>query len=108
MSNKKRGTHELEDLESQQENNIPKEPQGPASSNEAQRKDREHAGPTITDGTFTLIDKILYFSTKKDNNLHLCIPKSMITETIHQNHDLHGHPGIRRTYLTIQPHYYFP
>ena len=32
----------------------------------------------------------------------------MITETLHQNHDLRGHPGIRRTYLTIQPRYYFP
>src|SRR6266516_1890849 len=69
---------------------------------------REHAGPTITDGTFTLIEKILYFSTKKDNNLRLCIPKSMITETIHQSHDLRSHPGIHHTYLTIQPRYYFP
>ena len=107
-SNKKGGTHELEDLESQQENNIPNQPQGSASSNEAQHEAQELAGPTITDGTFTLIDKILYFSTKKDNNLRLCIPKSMIKETLHQNHNLRGHPGIRRTYLTIQPRYYFP
>ena len=32
----------------------------------------------------------------------------MIKETLHQNHDLHDHPGIRHIYLTIQSRYYFP
>jgi hypothetical protein len=104
MSNKKGGIHDLKDLELQSQDS--------ALSNEAQREvqreAQESAGSTITDGIFTLIDKVLYFSTNKDNNLRLCIPKSMIKKMLHQNHDLRGHPGIHHTYLTIQPHYYFP
>src|SRR5271169_2957931 len=39
---------------------------------ELEKPELEKHETTITDGTFTLIDKILYFSTKKDNNLRLC------------------------------------
>jgi len=63
---------------------------------------------TVTDGTFTLIDKALYFSErgKRTTNLRLCIPESLVKTIIHQCHDLIAHPGIRRTYLNVASRFY--
>ena len=63
---------------------------------------------TVTDGTFTLIGRTLYFSTQRSQTLRLCIPKELIKEILHLNHDLAGHPGIRRTFSAIYLRYYFP
>jgi hypothetical protein len=59
--NRKGGTHEFKDLESR--------PEPTNASSEPTAETLGPDGPTITDGTFTLIDKTLYFSTKKDNNV---------------------------------------
>jgi RNase H-like domain found in reverse transcriptase/Integrase zinc binding domain len=63
---------------------------------------------TITDGTFTLIDKTLYFSERRQGHLRLCIPAAILPLILKQNHDQIGHPGIRRTYMAIHLRYYFP
>jgi len=53
---------------------------------------------TSTDGTFTLIGKSLYFSDR--HTLRLCIPEKLILETLRLCHDVCGHPGVRRIYLS--------
>jgi hypothetical protein len=63
---------------------------------------------TITDGIFTLIGRTLYFSTHQNQSLRLCIPKGLIKEILHLNHDLAGHPGVRRTFSAIYLRYHFP
>jgi Integrase zinc binding domain len=68
----------------------------------AENRQKERA--TITDGTFTVIDKALYFLSQ--GKLRLCIPRDMIEEILRQNYDLIRHPGIRRTYVTIHLRYY--
>ena len=62
---------------------------------------------TLTDGTFSLIGKALYFSERKQNTLRLCIPEDLVSEVLRLNHDAVGHPGIRRTYLSLHLRYYF-
>jgi len=61
---------------------------------------------TITDGTFTLIGKTLFFTERRKGELRLCIPESMVEDVLRQNHDDIGHPGIRKTYLSISNRYY--
>ena len=60
---------------------------------------------TSTDGTFTLIEKSLYFSDR--HTLRLCIPEKLISETLRLCHDACGHPGVRRTYLSASERFYF-
>lgn len=67
-------------------------------------KDLTHA---ITDGTFTLLDRAIYFE-EKDGRRRLCIPASMESTILRLNHDATGHQGVRRTYLSISPRFYFP
>jgi len=62
----------------------------------------------VTDGTFSLIDGVLYFSERKNSHLRLCIPRSMMSEVLPHNHDLLSHPGIHRTYSTLHLRYYIP
>ena len=63
---------------------------------------------TITDGTFTLIGKALFFSERRQGSLRLCIPESLINDFLHLCHDLSSHPGHRRTYLSCSLRFYFP
>jgi len=61
---------------------------------------------TITDGTFTLIGKALFFTERRKGELCLCIPESMVDDILQQNHDSIRHPGIRKTYLSIASRFY--
>jgi hypothetical protein len=63
----------------------------------------------LTDGTFSLIGKALYFSEgKRNQEWRLCLPRDMEKDILQLSHDKVGHPGIRRTLLTLRPRYYFP
>ena len=57
---------------------------------------------------YTLIDEVLYFSERKINHLHLCIPQDLINEILRYNHDLLEHSDIQRTYNTLIFRYYIP
>jgi len=63
---------------------------------------------TVTDGTFTLIGRTLYFSTQQNRTLRLCIPRDLVNEVLHMNHDLTGHPSFRRTFSATYLRYHFP
>jgi hypothetical protein len=62
----------------------------------------------VTDGTFSLIGKCLFFSECKHTTLRLCIPDSLMKEVLRLCHDARGHPGIRRTFSSIATRFYFP
>lgn len=68
------------------------------------------AKDVITDGTFSLMDKIIFFESTKDRPglRRLCIPTAIEKDILNECHNLTGHPGIRRTYLSISSRYYFP
>ena len=68
-----------------------------------QKKQQEK---TITDGTFTLIGRTLFFTERRKGELRLCVPESMVLDVLRQNHDDIEHPGIRKTYLSIASRYY--
>src|SRR5438552_17552048 len=92
---------------------VPNEPEQESDKTDSQTlqqfaESMKNQPKTVTDGTFTLIGKNLHFSERKQGILRLCIPDDLIKETLHQNHDLMGHPGYRRTYMGIRLHYYFP
>ena len=64
--------------------------------------------PSASDGVFSLIGKMLFFSERKSSSLRLCIPSSLVDDVFHLCHDNCGHQGHRRTYLSISLRYYFP
>jgi len=67
------------------------------------KKDKD----VISDGTFTLIGKVLYFSERRHGELRLCIPDEFVDELVKDCHVGIGHPGIRRTYEAIHHRFYF-
>jgi len=63
---------------------------------------------TISDGTYSLIGRCLFFSDRRQGNLRLCIPESMTCDILKLCHDNRGHPGLWRTYTGIALRFYFP
>lgn len=61
-----------------------------------------------TDGTYSLINRCLYFSDWKTASLRLCIPEALIGEILRLCHDKCGYPGIRNTYTGLALQFYFP
>jgi hypothetical protein len=61
-----------------------------------------------SDGTYSLINRCLYFSDRRNANLRLCIPEPLVQEILSICHDKRGHPGIRHTYSSVALRFYFP
>jgi len=61
-----------------------------------------------TDGTYSLINRCLYFSDRKTASLRLCVPENLVDEILRLCHDKRGHPGIRNTYTSLALRFYFP
>jgi hypothetical protein len=71
-------------------------------------KNSENDEIVATDGTYSLINKCLYFSDRKTASLRLCVPEPLIEEILQLCHDKRGHPGIRHTYSSVALRFYFP
>ena len=69
---------------------------------------KEGKKTVVSDGTFSLIGKCLFFSERKHTMLRLCIPECLIEQVLHLCHDARGHPGTRRTYSSTAQRFYFP
>ena len=62
----------------------------------------------MSDGTFSLIGRSLFFSERKDGTLRLCIPNILVDEILQLCHNTRGHPGLRRTFTSVALRFYFP
>lgn len=62
----------------------------------------------VSDGIFTLMGKLLFFTERREKVLRLCVPKGLVGEVLVLCHDRTGHPGIRRTMESTRMRYYFP